>query len=727
MNASNSSASRRTATPGAGAPVATRSHRSLLVMAALLVVMAVYALLPAGQVREVANPAVGLLCMAVAFWGLLRTGRPRPSGWLLVLAGFLGWALGDLTFMIEQTVIGISAYPAPSDAVYIGAYGLMGAGLVVVVRRRGSLGDLPAVLDAAILAAGTAVVTGVFVISPIAGDSSLSLLGKLTSAVYPIADVLLLGILARLWTTPGARTVAFKLLAAALALTLIGDALYNFTALTTGDVTSLLVNDLLYLGTYTLIAGAAWSPSVHDLAEPAPGREDLSDPTKRMVVLTLGLLLPALTLLGDDLDDGVVSGVLIAIGSVVLAILVLGRMAGLLSVVRAQAVQLAALARSDALTGVPNRRTLDYELSRACQAARDSNSPLTVTILDLDRFKQYNDTFGHPAGDLLLREATAAWSDILNSDEILARYGGEEFVVLFPGQSATQARARVLALLRATPSGQTFSAGIATWDPTTDPSAVLSGADIAMYNAKSQGRNRVCLAIEDDIHVHPAHPEIVFQPIVELATRTQIAVEALSRFPNDDPVTVFEAARMDGTWVELEAAAISAAIAARPPGLMLAVNVSLDALGTGPVRDALSGDLNGVILEVTEHNDTQPTPWLTDEVQSLRDRGATIAVDDWGKGFSNLDRLLLLRPQIVKIDMALVHNVHLDYHRAVIKTMCTWADLVGARICAEGVETEEQWHQLQAIGVHLGQGWFFGAPAAPVPDRQRRAGTAIGA
>ncbi len=362
---------------------------------------------------------------------------------------------------------------------------------------------------------------------------------------------------------------------------------------------------------------------------------------------------------------------------------------------------------------MPNRRTLDHELSRACQAARDDNSPLTVAIIDLDHFKNYNDTYGHPAGDLLLREATAAWVEILDGDEILGRYGGEEFVVLFPGQSATKARARVLALLRATPHGQTFSAGIATWDPETDPSAVLSGADIAMYNAKSQGRNRVCLAIEDDTNVHPLQPEIVLQPIVDLATGTQIAVEALSRFPDDEPTAVFEAARMDGTWVELEAAAITAALAARPEGLMLAVNVSLDALGTGPVRDALSGDLTGVIVEVTEQTDTEPTPWLTDEIQALRDRGAIIAVDDWGKGFSNLDRLLLLRPQIVKIEMDLVHNLDLDYHRAAIQTVCAWADLVGAQICAEGVETEEQWRQLQAIGVHLGQGWFFGAPAEP--------------
>ena len=96
-----------------------------------------------------------------------------------------------------------------------------------------------------------------------------------------------------------------------------------------------------------------------------------------------------------------------------LSLLVLARMAGLLNVVRAQAVQLAALARSDALTGAPNRRTWDFELSRACQAARDNDRPLTLAVLDLDHFKAYNDTRGHPAGDRLLKEATAAWTQHL--------------------------------------------------------------------------------------------------------------------------------------------------------------------------------------------------------------------------------------------------------------------------------------------------------------------------
>lgn len=703
-----------------GASVTGPSRVSLLLMVSLLIPMAVYAVVPEGDLRQVIYAGAATLSIMVAVGGLFRLGPARPRGWLLVVGGFAGWVIGDWMYMVEQTVFGVLLYPAPSDGVYIASYVPMAAGLVVIVRRRGSRGDLPALLDAAILATGTAVVAGVFVIGPIAGDSTLTTMGKVTSSLYPVGDVLLMGILARLWTAPGARTTAFKLLASGFAMTLFADALYNYVSLQGGaSPVVLMVNDLLWLGAYVLVAGAAWSPSVEDRGGPQPGREDLSDPTKRMAVLTGGLLLPAFALIGDTLDGGPGSGVLIATGSIALSILVLVRMAGLLSVVRAQAVQLAALARSDALTGIPNRRTLDHELSRACQVARDTETPLSVALLDLDRFKLYNDTFGHPAGDLLLREATAAWTNLLADGEILARYGGEEFVVLFPGQSAVQARERVLVMLRATPHGQTFSAGIATWNPKTDPSSVLSGADTAMYSAKSQGRNRVCLA-DDDTSPDAVRHEIVLQPIVELATGDLVAVEALSRFPDGDPEAVFRAARLDGSWAELEASAITAALEARPADEALAINVSLDGLTTSAVREALSGDLTGVILEITENTDVEHTEWLDEEVQGLRDRGALLAIDDWGKGFSNLDRLLLLRPEIVKIDMSLVHHLDLDYHRATIRTVVAWADLVGARICAEGIETEEHWNQLRAIGVHLGQGWFIGAPAAPGSNAAHR-------
>ena len=119
-------------------------------------------------------------------------------------------------------------------------------------------------------------------------------------------------------------------------------------------------------------------------------------------------------------------------GIIALAALVLARMGTLLDQVQVQAVQLAALARVDALTGAPNRRTWDHELSRACAQALDRGEPLALAILDLDHFKYFNDAHGHQEGDRLLREAVAAWTAVLHDGQMLARYGGEEFAVLLP-------------------------------------------------------------------------------------------------------------------------------------------------------------------------------------------------------------------------------------------------------------------------------------------------------
>ena len=371
-----------------------------------------YVLLPSGPLRDGAFAVLGLACVLTAFAGLHRNAPRRHGGWLLVITGFLGWVVGDALFSL-QGALGFTAYPSPADGAYLVAYMLMAAGLVVMVRRRGAAGDLAAVLDAAILATGAAVVAGVFVVVPIASDSSLGALGKMTSTFYPTADILLLAILVRFWATPSARTASFRLLICALGFIFVGDVYYTATTILTSSVESELANDLIWYAGYVLIAGATWDRSVHDLAEPAPGLEDVADPNKRMLVLTGGLLLPAVTLLADGLDGDLTAWPIVVMGSVMLSLLVLARMAGLLTVVRAQAVQLAALARSDALTGVPNRRTWDFELSRACRAARDNDETLTLAVIDLDHFKVYNDTRGHPAGDRLLKEATAAWSQHL--------------------------------------------------------------------------------------------------------------------------------------------------------------------------------------------------------------------------------------------------------------------------------------------------------------------------
>jgi diguanylate cyclase (GGDEF)-like protein len=470
------------------------SGRAFVVVASLAPLVAIYPFLPTGLIRDVAYPAIGLVCASVGVVGVFRRLSGRRTAWVLVVGGFLGWVIGDVVFLLEQRVFDSTAYPAPSDAVYVASYGLIAAGLLMFVRLRGERGNRAAMLDATILAMGVAVVVGVFVLAPIADDSSLSAWAKLTSSVYPIADVLLLGILVRLWTTPGARTASFRLLVGALTMTLLADAIYNVSVITSESNASLVISDMCWLSGYALVACAVWSASANELTERPAGREDLVDPGKRLFVLTGGLLLPAATLLADGLTTQDVQWEISGVFSALLSVLVLVRMAGLLAVVRAQAVQLAALARADGLTGIPNRRTWDFELSRACRTARQTGEPLSIALLDLDHFKDYNDTHGHQAGDRLLREATSAWTEQLGEGEVLARYGGEEFAMLFSGRPVMQAQERVRLLLGHTPPGVTCSAGVAQWDPATEPSAGVAAADQALYAAKRGGRNQVCSA-----------------------------------------------------------------------------------------------------------------------------------------------------------------------------------------------------------------------------------------
>jgi diguanylate cyclase (GGDEF)-like protein len=202
------------------------------------------------------------------------------------------------------------------------------------------------------------------------------------------------------------------------------------------------------------------------------------------------MLAPAALLL-----DGVLGRPLhwqvIGLGSIVLIGLVMTRVSGLLQRVQEQAEALTALARDDGLTGLPNRRTWDFELARACAASRQDGEPLHVALLDLDHFKVFNDSYGHPTGDLLLQEATAAWRAALPPEAFLARYGGEEFTVMFRGPDTAEAHAAVERLRVLTPLRQTFSAGIARWDSAEEPAAVLARADAALYEAKRTGRDRV--------------------------------------------------------------------------------------------------------------------------------------------------------------------------------------------------------------------------------------------
>ena len=473
-----------------------RSDR-LLAGALLLLVVAALTCpwLPSDGVASFVYPAISGGAVLVGWAALQRRAPARRSPWVLLLTGHSAWVAGDVLFICETRLWG-SGWPAGSDVLYLSGYAVLAVGALQLVRSRRDGRDPTAGLDAAIVTVGVAVPTLGFVLLPAAADTSVSLLGRLVGTSYPAFDLFLLAVLVRLAVTPGARTRAFPLLVGSLMATLVTDAAWNVQALTVGYEQSTRWMDVGWLSGYLLIAAAALSTDMHVLTEKPPHREVV--PTRwRLVALAVASALPGLTLLVDGQTSADrIAWASTGAGTVVLAVLVLLRMSGLLRQVQVQAVQLAAIARLDALTGAPNRRTWDLELSQAVAEADASGQPLCVALLDLDLFKRYNDTYGHQQGDRLLKEAVAAWSQALGPDRLLARYGGEEFAVLLPGLDLVAAHRVVDRLRGSTPAGQTFSAGVARWQGGTDPGAAVAAADLALYAAKRRGRDQV--AVEGD-------------------------------------------------------------------------------------------------------------------------------------------------------------------------------------------------------------------------------------
>ncbi|RYV51128.1 GGDEF domain-containing protein [Pengzhenrongella frigida] len=468
-----------------------RMRRNLAVLCVLAAATIAYPLVPlSGDTWRVYYNAVALSAVLIALSGVVFHRTPQRRAWLSVIGGFCAWVLADLVATLEQQVWHLPYYPVPSDAVYLVGYVLVAAGALRLVRTRDEDRDLTVLLDAAIVATGAAVVAAVFLIAPLATDSTLTGFGKVVSSAYPVADILLIAVIFRLWAAPVARTASSRLLMCAVTLSLAGDVVWNVLIVTDGSQADRW-SDQLYLATYVLFAAATWAPSMARLGAVAPEQAGAGSLHRRVVVLAGGLMLPSVTLLISGATGRAVLWQVIGLGSLLISGLVLVRMSGILRTVESQSRRLADLARLDELTGIPNRRTWDHELDRVCAESRLQGAPLCVAIIDLDHFKVYNDAFGHQAGDRLLRDSVAAWAEHLGDRTFLARYGGDEFTVLLPGLDLDDARARLQGLRGVTPHGQTISAGVARWDPQAEPASAVAGADVALYAAKEAGRDRV--------------------------------------------------------------------------------------------------------------------------------------------------------------------------------------------------------------------------------------------
>jgi EAL domain-containing protein (putative c-di-GMP-specific phosphodiesterase class I) len=211
----------------------------------------------------------------------------------------------------------------------------------------------------------------------------------------------------------------------------------------------------------------------------------------------------------------------------------------------------------------------------------------------------------------------------------------------------------------------------------------------------------------------------VFQPVLELATGRVAGYEALARMPEGPfrpPDQWFNQAHRAGLGAQLEAAALRAALRAdhRPERTFLALNVSPGALLTADVRSALPWDLEGIVIELTEHELFSTDVALDRELEALRERGARIALDDAGNGYAGLQQIIRIAPDILKLDRSLVDGVHDDPHRfALLEALISFASTTRAAVCAEGVETLEDLAVLAAMDVTYAQGWALARPDAP--------------
>jgi diguanylate cyclase len=268
---------------------------------------------------------VGASAVAAIATGI-RWHRPaRRLAWWLIAAAQGLFVVGDALFSVNELVLGIEPFPSLADAVYLPGYPVLAAGLALLALSRSTVRDWAGLTDAAIIAIGFGLLSWVLVMVPYFQDPSLGLVQRLVSLAYPVGDVLLLALAARLATSPGRRTAAFRLLVASLIVTMAADTLFSVLSLSGASVA---VTDGMYLVDYLLLGAAGLHPSMAGLLEPARRRQARLGRGRLLAMGAAALVAPALLVVerlrGNDLQVTVIAG-----AWAVLFLLVMGRMAGL--------------------------------------------------------------------------------------------------------------------------------------------------------------------------------------------------------------------------------------------------------------------------------------------------------------------------------------------------------------------------------------------------------------
>ena len=420
--------------------------------------------------------------------------------------------------------------------------------------------------------------------------------------------------------------------------------------------------------------------------------------------------------------------------------------------------QLVYQARHDLLTDLPNRLAVLELLPQLLSGAQATSGGLAVLFIDLDRFKFINDGLGHRLGDQVLAEVSRRISLAVGPDAVVARLGGDEFLVIVSTTGEASAALAIDRQLRqaferpivvaAESLKINFSVGIAVYPQDgLDPESLMHNADVAMYRAKKAGGgSAVFFSAEMGEHaVRRVHMEndlraavpagqlnLHYQPRIDSRDGTIVGAEALLRWSHPVlgrvmPDEFIGLAEERGLIVEIGDFVIREACRQlsqwKEAGLslpLIAVNVSSYQLRAGSLFETISDALRvnnlswrEIEIEITESVLIKDSSYASDQLQKLRDAGATVAIDDFGTGYSSLAYLTNLPTDTIKIDRAFSSRLHQNETQAVVLSIIALANALGKVIVAEGVETAQDVQLLNSWGCHIIQGYVYFPPLVP--------------
>jgi len=693
-------------------------------------------------VYNVVYAAGALLC-----WRSPSAGRRERLAWRLVAAALAVNVVANTYYTVAISTAADPPYPSWADVAYLAYYPLLYTGIVMLARSRVSTYRKSMWLDGIVGGLGAAAVALATVLGPLLQVGEGSLAEVLTNLAYPVADLLLLVLFVGTCAVLGLRVDRVMLwLGAGLVANFIADVAYLVLD-SAGEYVDGTPLDLVWLVAVaaTAIAARTASASTSQPSPAAPTRNGWGVLAIPAVAAVASLAVLAVGW-GDRLP--LAAGVCAVACAVVAAVRVMITFHEIRDLPEARRQ-----ARTDDLTGLANRRALydrcDQLLERPAGAA-----PCALLLLDLDGFKEINDSLGHPVGDQVLAMVSRRLERVLRPEHLLARLGGDEFAILLPGSDSLQAQAlarEVHDSLHAPFVVDTVtlhvsaSLGMATApSPAATRSELLRCADVAMYQAKSAGDGQVVVFTPDptsptgerlrtteQLRVALVSNQLVvhLQPQIDLATGRPVGAEALVRWQHPSRGLLHPAAFLDhleraGLQRQLADAVLELSLVAAATwwqhGIEVPVSINLSAANTTDLElpskllDAARRHRlppRALQVELTENALLTDPQRTLDVLGQLRRAGIRVSIDDYGTGYSSLSYLQRLPVDELKIDRSFVADIQVTAAaHAIIKHTIALSHDLGLHVVAEGVETEEAANLLRGLGCGAGQGYWFARP-----------------